>query len=113
MPIGLKGFQKGDTPWNKDMKGYLPNEKHGSWKGENVSYSGIHKWINRHLGRAEECRFCHKKWDKPKSICWSNIDHKYRRTLSDWIPLCRSCHEIYDYNVLKINTKLGKPKQIK
>lgn len=100
-------FQKGLRPWNKGTKGVCvpwnkggespgtTNEKHPLWKGDAVSYDGLHKWVKRKLGSPKECVFC---GESEKKIEWANIDHSYRRDLDDWLPLCRSCHRKYDLN---------------
>ena len=69
----------------------IPNASH--YSGDNILYSGVHKWVYRHKGKATEkkCAFCSKPAKE-----WANIDHKYRRCLSDYIPLCIKCHRRYD-----------------
>ena len=112
----LKLFKKGRIPWNKgvkmsaDMKLRISNtlkkkgikpsvhfsasgDKHPFWKGDNVSYSGLHYWLRRKLGEPKVCEFCGT--DK-KRLTWANKSWKYRRTLDDWISLCYSCHKKYD-----------------
>ena len=74
-------FKKGLIPWN--------------WKGDNASYSSIHKWLVRHKGKAKnyKCIDCNKTADH-----WSNVDGKYKRDTKDFQPRCASCHRIYDNN---------------
>lgn len=67
-----------------------------NWKYLNVNYNVLHSWVRRHKGIPQKCLHCEKQWDKPKSIQWANIDHKYRRVLEDYIPLCFKCHRNYD-----------------
>ena len=68
------------------------------WKGENVKYQALHQWVRRNLGEPEECSFCHKK---EKDMQWANKSHEYKRNLTDWIRLCRSCHKKYDLKFLR------------
>jgi len=87
-------FKIGQKAWNKGKK--FPersNENSPNWKGENVSFAGIHKWVNRHKGKPKFCEICHIE---SKYIHWSNIDHTYRRKLEDFRPLCPKCHKKYD-----------------
>lgn|SRR3990167_7994514 len=91
------GFKKGMITWNKGLK--LPqfsNENNPLWKGDKVSYTGLHKWVYRHRGKALKCEFCGKEKTTPRSINWANKSHKYLRDLNDWISLCVSCHRKYD-----------------
>lgn len=65
-----------------------------NWKGENVSYIGLHLWVYRNLGKATYCFF--NKIHKAKRFHWANKSHQYKRDLNDWIPLCPRCHYYYD-----------------
>jgi len=103
------------VPWNKDRKTkpntveqkrkarefnlknrikppVMKDEDHPEWKGEDVSYSGLHYWINRKLGKPKSCKFC----NGITKLQWANIDGKYRRNLNDFIPLCFWCHREFD-----------------
>lgn len=118
MPTKL--FQKGHIPWSKGKtlsketkekisntlkrKGIKPKiryvafgKDHWFWKGNNVSYSGLHHWIERILGKPTYCNLCHKAEGKFE---WANISHKYKRDPKDFMSLCYSCHDKYD-NVRK------------
>lgn len=68
-------------------------EKSYIWKGEDAGYSSKHKWIHRHIGKASQCEFCGKTGDW---IDWANKSGLYKRELTDWMQLCRSCHKVYD-----------------
>jgi hypothetical protein len=87
---------------SKAKKGFIPvngfktNEKHWNWKGEKVSYSSLHHWINKKLGHPGTCEFCGVTGLWGKKIHWANKDHKYKRILSDWLRLCAKCHIKYD-----------------
>ena len=69
-------------------------KKHYLWKGDKVGYSRLHFWIRRWKGKANHCEICGAT-DKQR-YQWANIDHKYRRVFKDYIPMCVSCHDIYD-----------------
>lgn len=91
------GFQKNDPRLmgNKNgvqfYKGQV-NELQPNWKGDDVGYTGVHKWLFRHKGKAKFCTQC----GTDKSVQWANIDHKYSRKLDDYIEMCSSCHKKYD-----------------
>lgn len=69
-------------------------ERHYLWGGINAHYTAKHDWIRRHYGHASKCEHCGIKNSKYQ---WANKDGKYRRGVSDYIQLCRSCHGKYDH----------------
>ena len=104
-------FPKGSTPWNKGKKGIhlspdtefkkgRKDERHPGWKGEEVGYHGLHKWVSRWKGLPSLCDNCGTT--QAKRFDWANIDHKYRRVLDDYIRLCAKCHFAHD---VKFNGK--------
>ena len=74
-------------------------EKSSSWKGDEVSYYGLHIWVTKHLGRPKLCEHCGTT--EARKFEWANKDHTYKRNLTDWIRLCTSCHRKYDYRMTK------------
>src|SRR3990167_9498904 len=64
------------------------------WKGNKVKYQGLHAWVRKELGIANLCEL------KDETCCekfeWSNISHKYKRSLDDFRQLCESHHRRYD-----------------
>ena len=85
-------------PSPKKGKKYKPNlttraEKHYNWKGDNVSYQGLHSWIKKKLGTAKFCQYCR---GVDRKFVWANKSHKYKRDLNDWLSLCYPCHRKYD-----------------
>jgi hypothetical protein len=68
-------------------------EKAYNWTVKNVSYSTLHKWVNRWKLKPDGCENCGKVKNR---MSWANIDHKYRRLLEDYIFLCPKCHGQYD-----------------
>lgn len=108
---------KGKIPWNKGIKGVIKfsektkekmknsahkGKNHHSWKGGEVGYDALHRWINRMKGKPRKCRICRTTKGR---IQWANFDHKYKRNLDDWIALCPKCH--YSYDELILNVKHG------
>ena len=95
--VALKGkmtknfleFQAKSREINKLPKG----EKAWNWKGDGVSYSGLHSWVKRMLGHPTICSECGKD---NCNIHWANKSREYKRDVGDWMPLCVSCHWKYD-----------------
>lgn len=96
--------QKQIKYWNS-MKGKIGNgfkkghkigvgEKNGIWKGDKVSYAGLHIWVRKWKGKPFGCGICGSQ--KNIRYHWANIDHKYRRVLDDYMSMCCSCHKKYD-----------------
>ena len=67
-------------------------EKAYNWKGDKVSYGGLHRWVYRHKGRPKKCEHCGIQ----EKIEWANKSRKYLRDFTDWISLCRLCHRKFD-----------------
>jgi hypothetical protein len=115
MPRGIykhkpnQGFQKGHTVGRMN-KGVKLSKEHkikigiGNFRGESAGYMAKHIWVKNNKGIANNCIDC-KESGKNKYE-WSNVDHKYRRVLEDYVSRCTQCHRIYDRDVLKI--KVGR-----
>ena len=71
-------------------------EKAYNWKGDNVSYRNLHRWVERRLGKPQKCERCGKDGLTGHAIHWANKSGKYLRKLTDWLRLCASCHKKYD-----------------
>lgn len=98
-------------PWNKGvLVPQISNEKNPGWKGEKVSYFGLHAWVKRKLGAPGRCSNPNCVYPrknsrgrlmlKPKAFHWANKSKVYKRDLSDWIRLCANCHSKFDNNKL-------------
>lgn len=93
------GFRKGNK-----YGGTPPvriGHENGNWIGDEVGYSGLHKWVAYYLGKPSCCAICHST-DK-KIYQWANISHAYKRELSDWVRLCVKCHSAYDRGKIKLD----------
>lgn len=86
------------TEFKKGMIVKIGKETH-NWKGDEVGYNGIHKWIRKWKGQSITCEKCGKTNLYGKHIHWANVDHKYRRVLDDYIRMCTSCHQLYDFKM--------------
>lgn len=102
----LSKLRKGRIPWNKGLKTGIKNrnvfkkgensgENNHKWKGDDVSYRSLHKWVAYYKGSATKCENCGKT-GAGRQIQWSNNDHSYKRNLDDWTSLCVKCHKAHD-----------------
>jgi hypothetical protein len=83
-----------DIPWNKGIK--LPQQSGKNnplWKGDEVSYSALHHWLYRYLGKPNFCTFNRTHKGKYE---WASITHSTKRDLKDYMSLCKFCHRKYD-----------------
>ena len=87
-----KGMSK---PWASQTMKERVGVKNHLWKGNNVGYHALHAWVKRHLGFPRFCWHC-KIISPNKKYEWANKSHEYKRELYDWIPLCTTCHRVYD-----------------
>jgi hypothetical protein len=87
-----KHAEKGNEPWNKGLKGYLAGEAHYKWKGDGIGYSGLHDWARKNVEKPKKCDIC----GLYRKLELANKSHEYKRDVSDWLYVCRSCHRKYD-----------------
>lgn len=85
--------------WTEESKNKLllglkrrSGKRHHLWKGNAVSYRGMHAWVVRKLGQPSTCTKCGRTGLKGREIQWANISGKYKRVISDWKRMCRNCH---------------------
>lgn len=71
------------------------NEKHGGWKGDKVSYSGLHRWLQRHFKR-EQCECCGVRKEATYRLEFANKSGKYLRDIADYYVMCTRCHRQLD-----------------
>jgi hypothetical protein len=81
----------------KISKSKLGN-KNPMWKGDNVSYVGLHSWLKRNKKKVKLCECCHT--NKPYDL--ANISGKYKRDVDDYEWLCRKCHMTKDGRLKKL-----------
>lgn len=92
----------------------IKGENSGTWRGSEVGYHGIHKWLKLHFGKADKCESenCPRisgvfQWAK-KTEC------KYERKRENFIMLCAPCHAKYDFTPEKrkrfLSVRYNQPK---
>jgi len=65
---------------------------HNRWKGDQVGYSALHRWIRSHKEKTGVCQWCKHKG----TTQFANLDGKYSRDVNDYIELCIPCHKYFD-----------------
>lgn len=80
---------------SKSNKAIFSEELNPMWKGENVGYRSLHRWVEKKLGKPSECENCNLNFEGRK-IHWANISGEYKRNVKDWKRLCSKCHGAYD-----------------
>jgi hypothetical protein len=101
---------KGQVPWWIIKKLPHPVKKgqyNSNWKGNNVGYNALHKWVKQNLIKPKVCQSCFLS--KPFDLANKGI---YDRNLNNWWWLCRKCHMIIDGRLerlkkSKIKSKYG------
>src|SRR4030095_3985210 len=66
-----------------------------NWKGDDVSYSGLHRWVRRNFGLPRLCQVCGTT--EAKRYDWASRRRIYSRDRSEWLRLCRRCHNRRDH----------------
>lgn len=105
--VGIPRSKKTRIKISKSLKGRVsPNKgkefpqmigkNNPNWKGGIAYVRNLHHWVKRKKGRAQICIDCGDDSEK-RVIQWSNVDHKYRKNLNDFVGRCVSCHKFYDY----------------
>jgi hypothetical protein len=88
---------------------FLKGKDNPNWKGNKVSYFGMHRWVEYNKPKPELCERCKK--EAPKDL--SNISGKYKRDINDYEWLCRKCHMLVDGRTKPLNICLRCKKQTK
>jgi hypothetical protein len=91
----ISEIKKGITPLNV-LRGDFKGEKNWQWKGDEVSYRSLHKWVERQLGKPRCCEDCGDKSLSHRQYHWANLSGNYKRITTDWRRLCCKCHKAYD-----------------
>ena len=78
-------------------------EKHHGWKGENVSYYGLHRWIRRNMSKPKDglCELCHQVQFREAA----NLAGIYNREFKNWAWFCHKCHMKWDNSGTRANLK--------
>ena len=72
----------------------MQKAKNNAWKGDDVGYHGLHRWVVKMKGKPSLCEKCGTT--KAKKFEWANKSGLYKRDVNDWIRMCTKCHHDYD-----------------
>jgi hypothetical protein len=70
---------------------YQSGSKHGMWKGNNITYQGIHSWFRDK--KKDKCDFCGSVLRLELAL---KKGKKHERNMSNYFTLCVPCHRKYD-----------------
>jgi hypothetical protein len=86
--------------------GLAAGPNHYGWKGERVSYSGLHHWVGKNKVKTGICEDCRQDVGNKgrRGTQWANISGEYRRDLDDFRELCPPCHRRFDGSRRKVST---------
>lgn len=84
----IMAFLKNDNIRLRNISELKKGNKNPMWKGNNVGYDSLHRWIERNKPKIELCENCNKE----KSYDLANISGEYKRDIDDYKWLCRRCH---------------------
>jgi NUMOD3 motif-containing protein len=70
-------------------------EKSGKWKGDDVRYGALHRWIRTHLPKPKDglCILCHQNPFKEVACITGIYNREFNR---NWAWFCPSCHHKWD-----------------
>ncbi len=63
------------------------------FKGTDKEYNTLHRWVEKQLGKPQECENCGITEGRFE---WANISDDYKKDVSDWARLCKRCHRYFD-----------------
>ena len=76
-------------------KGRFKGEDNPNFKGDDVSYGGLHRWVYRNIPKPGVCPRCGITPTRGR-IEAHNISGTYQRNPQDWEYLCSVCHREVD-----------------
>lgn len=68
-------------------QGKASGEHHSRWKGDNVGYSALHRYVRKIKPEPDLCECCNER--PPKDLANKGT---YDRNPDNWEYLCRKCH---------------------
>lgn len=91
---GIRASNETRKRMSAGIKAAVPRgENHPNWKGDAISKKAIHDWVYKTLGSPTTCENCGTTEGR---LDWANKSQEYKRDISDWMRLCRTCHVRYD-----------------
>lgn len=69
-------------------------EKNASWKGNEAGRCAFHRRLYALYGKPSKCGKCGT--ESANNFDYANLTGRYE-DINDYMPMCRSCHAIYDH----------------
>ena len=99
MPIGV--YERTEEHNRKISESMLGKKNH-NWKGDEVGYYALHKWIQKNWGDATHCEIC-GDINISTRYEWHNKNRQYNRKVrKDWMQVCSKCHKMLDKQLKEI-----------
>lgn len=100
---GRKHSQETKKVLSDLKKGKYNGEDNPAWKGDNVGYGALHRWIKKIKPQPNKCEKCGKT---TKDLELSN-NGIYNRDPNNYEYLCYKCHKIKDGTIYNIKHQEG------
>ena len=88
-----RGHQNRGKKFSAEVRARMSGSNSGQWRGDEVGYSGIHRWLQKHYPKTGTCDECKKRTRTEFALIHG---HAYSRNREDYLELCRQCHARYD-----------------
>jgi hypothetical protein len=88
------------TDRNRKVSESRLGPKHPLWKGDEAGYGAMHEWIDNNMPKPEKC-----SCGSVKKLEAHNLSKNYLRDFSDWVWVCRSCHNKLEGKDINKNIK--------
>lgn len=93
--------KKGKYHQSKIAREKKEGKNNPMWKGDNVGFYSLHRWVERHKPKPKFCKKCNKS--PPYDL--ANISGKYKRDINDFEWICRRCHMKSDGRLDRLHPK--------
>jgi len=68
--------------------------KGNNWRGDDVSYSGLHRYLRKHYPKTRICEECGEEKQTDYALIHGR---EYSRNRENYRELCHACHMRYDH----------------
>jgi hypothetical protein len=103
---GMKGRKQPES-----MKAKMRGANNKNWKGDDVVYGSLHRWVRCNIPKPEVCSDC-----KGARKLQAHSLGQYKKVEEDWVYLCSPCHSLRHKDLkargivfIRPITKRGKP----
>ena len=79
-------------------------EANQMWKGDEAGYQALHIRLYKRFGKPDHCSVCGTR--EAPAFDYANLTGNYA-DISDYAPMCRSCHHKFDGRAANLKRKEG------